>query len=286
VGWPLDTLGRHDENFWRIWDKTAREVRRHLIDEKRIGPKTQIQIFFNSLDECYKREDHERMIFWSKFMKKHFPEALFRVDGGYDDETMEFLTTHVDLCIYHTASYDLPLIEKFKKKGIMDWIYGPIVYESKTNELTGASTFIDLDLLTMRGLPWICYKYGTRSWCQWEFVYGNKQAWYNPENFKNDSLEQFRCFNGNGMLLYDGEVMDLPDPCVSIRFKAGRSGAQEYEYLKLLKDLGGDPSSVVDSLVYNPLGSACMGNIEPWNTDISAWDEARIKLGDEIAKRV
>ncbi|MBL8029136.1 MAG: DUF4091 domain-containing protein [Fibrobacteres bacterium] len=287
IGWPMDTRRDSEENFWKIWDKTAKEVRKHLIDEKRVNlKKTQLQIFFNALDECYKREDHERMIAWSVFMKKHFPEAVFRIDGGYNDETMDMLIPHVDLCIYHTIAYNRPSVEKYRNKGLIDWIYGPMVYESNTNGLTGASTFIDLDNLTMRGQAWICWKYNAATWCQWEFMCGSKQAWYNPENFKNHSLEEFRCFNGNGMLLYDGEVMDLPDPCVSIRFKAGRSGSQEFEYLKLLKDLGGNPESIVNSVVYEPLGRKSVGNIEPWNTNIAAWDEARLKLGEEIAKRV
>ena len=287
VGWPLPTDNRKDEAFWRIWDKTAQAVRRHLITEKRINPeKTEIQIFFNALDECYKREDHERMILWSTFMKKHFPECPFRIDGGYDDATMQFLVPHVDLCLYHTGGYDLPLVEKFRRQGVRDWIYGPMVYESRTNELTGASTFIDLDLLTMRGMSWVCRKYGTDSWCQWEFACENRKAWYNPENFKNNDLEEYRCFNGNGMLLYDGEFMHLPDPCVSIRFKAGRSGAQEYEYLKIYEKLGGNPSEFVDRLVYAPLGEKSMGNLEPWNTDVSAWDRARLDLGEAIAKKV
>lgn len=287
VGWPLPTDCEKDEAYWKIWDKTAQMVRRHLIQEKRINPaKTEIQIFFNGLDECYKREDHERMITWSTFMKKHFPECHFRIDGGYDEETMEFLKGHVDLCLYHTGAYNRPLVEKFRKEGVRDWFYGPMVYESRTNELTGASTFIDLDLLTMRGMPWVCFKYGTDSWCQWEFAYGAQRGWYDPENFKNSDLEQFRRYNGNGMLLYDGEFLNLPDPCASIRFKAGRSGAQEFEYLKLLKDLGGDPAAIVDKLVYEPLGEKCLGVLEPWNTDLAAWDKARLELGEAISKRI
>jgi hypothetical protein len=274
-----------DETYWKSWEKTAKKVSRHLFGEKRIGPKTEVQIFFNALDECYDRIDHGRMIIWSTFIKNHFPQALFRIDGGFDDETMNFLSGHVDLCLYHTAAYDLPKIEKYRKKGIRDWIYGPMVYESRTNELTGSSTFIDLDLLTMRGLGWVCFKYNTESWCQWEFMYESRKAWYNPETFKNHHLKEFRCYNGSGMLLYDGEFMNLPDPCASIRFKAARSGAQEYEYLRLYEALGGNARGFVDKLIDNPLGEGSMGNVEPWNTDLSAWDRARLELGEAIAKR-
>ncbi|OGS35697.1 MAG: hypothetical protein A2293_07420 [Elusimicrobia bacterium RIFOXYB2_FULL_49_7] len=287
VGWPLPTTGHHDDTFWKIWDKTAHAVRQHLIDEKRIDlKKTETQIFFNSLDECYDRADHERMITWATFLKKHFPECPFRIDGGYDDATMDFLSSHVDLCLYHTVAYDYPFVKKFRDKGIRDWIYGPVVYESKTNELTGASTFIDLDLLTMRGLAWTVYKYGADTWCQWEFASENKQAWFNPENFKNNDLADFRCYNGNGMLLYDGEFLNLPDPCISIRFKAGRSGAQEFEYLKLYESLGGNAMAFVDALIDKPFGPNAIGNLEPWNPDISAWDKARLALGNAIANKI
>ncbi len=287
LGWPTPTNGTQDESFWKIWEKTALAVRKHLIEENRINlKKTQLQIFFNALDESYKKEDHEKMKSWSKFMKKFFPEALFRIDGGYDDETMNFLMPDINLCIYHTIAYNYDSVRKQREKGLVDWIYGPMVYESNTNGLTGASSFIDLDNLTMRGQAWICWKYNAATWCQWEFMHGAKQAWYNPENFKNSELEEFRCYNGNGMLLYDGEVMDLPDPCVSIRFKAGRSGSQEYEYLRILKNLGGNPDTFVNNLVYEPLGKKSIGNTEPWNTNIAAWDEARLKIGEEIARLI
>jgi hypothetical protein len=286
VGWPLPTDGKKDKTFWSIWEKTAQQVAKHLFHEKRISKKTQVHIFFNALDECYDRKDHQRMIMWSTFIKKHFPDALFRIDGGYDDDTMDFLCPHVDLCLYHTIAYNLPSVEKYRKKGVRDWIYGPMIYESETNGLTGSSTFTDLDLLTMRGLGWVCFKYGADSWCQWEFAFENRKAWYNPETFKNSDLKEFRCYNGSGMFLYEGTCMGLPDPCVSIRFKAARSGAQEYEYLKMLKDLGGNPSQYVDKLVYRPLGNQAIGNIEPWNTNIAAWDKTRLELGEAIAKRI
>jgi glycine cleavage system aminomethyltransferase T len=42
----------------------------------------------------------------------------------------------------------------------------------------------------------------------------------------------------------------------------------------------------VDRLVYEPLGEKSMGNLEPWNTDVSAWDKTRLELGEAIAKKV
>jgi hypothetical protein len=41
----------------------------------------------------------------------------------------------------------------------------------------------------------------------------------------------------------------------------------------------------VDNLVYQPLGTNAIGVLEPWNCDISAWDRARIELGEAIAKK-
>jgi len=286
-GWPFDTAGPRDETFWKQMDFVCGEIRKHLIEEGRINPKkTRLQLFLNGLDECYTRPAHDEMKFWSKYFKKYFPEASYRIDGGYDDATMDYLGKGtVDLCIYHTSGYDMPKVERNRARGVTDWIYGPIVYESKTNKLTGASSFIDLSLLTQRGLSWLVHKYKAQTWCQWEFMHEHDMAWFNPETFKNDKLEEFRCFNGNGSLIYNGEFLGLPDPVTSLRIKATRSGSQEWEYLKLYEKMVGDTSKIVDNLLYQPLGEQCMGNIEPWNCDISAWDRARLEMGEAIAKK-
>ena len=285
-GWPVDTAVEQDDAFWKTWTDAALEIKKHIVDSGIITPKTQIQVFLNALDESYDDESLKLLKLWSKKIKEVFPDIKYRIDGGYPEEAMEFLKPDVDLCIFHTINYDVEKVEHTRSTGVTDWIYGPIIYESKANALTGASSFIDISLNTMRSLGWLVHKNKAETWCQWEICSNMDSIWYNPESYKNNDLKEFRLYNGSGTMVYDGETLGLPDPCVSIRIKAGRSSSQEWEYIKIYEKLVGSADAIVDSLVYDEcLGRKCIGNIEPWNTNIADWDKARLEMGEAIASK-
>ena len=71
--------------------------------------------------------------------------------------------------------------------GIEDWLYGPMLYESKVNSWVGSSTFLDLPLINDRAISWSSWKYRTYSWISWGIGAGWERAWYDPETWK-DSL--------------------------------------------------------------------------------------------------
>ena len=53
----------------------------------------------------------------------------------------------------------------------------------------------------------------------------------------NNLLSSWKNGTGRNTLLYPGSTIGLDEPCASYRIKALRHGAQDYEYLLLLKDL-------------------------------------------------
>jgi len=182
----------------------------------------------------------------------------------------------------------------YQEMGIEDWLYGPMLYESKVNSWVGSSTFIDLPLVNDRAISWSIWKYNTYSWISWGVGAGWEAAWYDPETWKDtykygsdsDADYTFKKCNGNGMLIYSpGIVPNVWGACPSIRLKTMRDGVQEYEYMRLLSEIDGNNKRVdeiVNSIIKQPFGENSIGNLDVWNYDAEQWDRQRIQLGKLI----
>ena len=180
--------------------------------------------------------------------------------------------------------------------GIEDWLYGPMLYESKVNSWVGSSTFLDLPLVNDRAISWSCWKYRTYSWISWGVGAGWRSAWYDPETWKDtykrgsdsDADYTFKKCNGNGMLIYaPGIVPNVRGACPSIRLKAMRDGVEEYEFMRLLSALEGNDDrtdELVNSIIKRPFGEASIGNLDVWEYDAEQWDRQRIQLGQLIGE--
>jgi hypothetical protein len=96
-------------------------------------------------------------------------------------------------------------------------------------------------------LGWICYLTGVSGFEYWK-----------PNHWKgNDSspglrggwkANTFSKYNGDGYLTYPGPD---PLPLSSVRLANFRDGFEDYEYLHLLKELGGD-TEVIKQVVETP----------------------------------
>ena len=295
AGWPdigKPDVERNPENQ-ALYVSTIQKVREHLremIDPK----KTDLTVYLNGLDESYFQEAWDRMVFYGDVFKKHYPEAQFRVDGAYSEEAMAVIGKSINSWASHTINYNIEQVKKHQKNGIKDWLYGPMLYESKVNSWVGSSTFIDLPLVNDRAISWSCWKYGTYSWISWGIGAGWERGWYDPESWKDyykeaseaDAEFTYRQFNGNGSLVYKpGVVPNVNVVCPSIRLKTMRNGVQDYEYLRLLTKLDGNSDradDVVNKIIKNPFGDNAIGNLDVWSFDAKDWDESRIALGEMI----
>lgn len=303
---PFDVYGKHGTTGWPDIGKPAVErdpenraryiqviqaVRDHLgpmIDNE----KTDLTVYLNGLDESYFPEAWDRMVYYGGIFEKEYPEAQFRVDGAYDEKAMTVIGESIDAWASHTINYNIGELRKYQDMGIKDWLYGPMLYESKVNSWVGSSTFIDLPLVNDRAISWSCWKYDTYSWLSWGIGAGWERGWYDPESWKDfykeaseaDSEFTYRKFNGNGSLIYKpGVVPNVTEPCPSIRLKTMRNGVQEYEYLRLLEELDGNSEradEIVNSLIHRPFGDNAIGNLAVWDYNPELWDQTRIKLGE------
>ena len=307
---PFNVYGKHGNPGWpdigmpqvernpgprAKYIEAIKILRTHL--QPMVDPaKTELTIYLNGLDESYFPEAWERMVYYGDLFNEFYPEAHFRIDGGYSEEAMAVVQNSIDSWASHTINYNVDKIKKYQKMGIEDWLYGPMLYESKVNSWVGSSTFLDLPLVNDRAISWSSWKYGTYSWISWGVGAGWKGAWYDPETWKDtyksgsdsDADFTYKKLNGNGLLIYSpGIVPNVKVACPSIRLKAMRDGVQEYEYMRLLSQKDGNNNRVdkiVDSIIKQPFGNSSIGNLDVWSFDASQWDRARILLGNKISE--
>ena len=98
------------------------------------------------------------------------------------------------------------------------------------------SYMIDASATRSRALEWFSFRYGATG----ELYYETTQAFYSHDAWV--SQWDFSG-NGDGTLFYPGTVGKIGGsvdvPVASLRMKMIREGMEDYEYLKLLSDLGG-----------------------------------------------
>jgi len=308
---PFDVYGKHHTPGWpdigtpdvernpanrEIYVNAIKQVRDHL--QPMVNPKkTELTVYLNGLDESYFQSALERMVYFGDIFKEYYPEAGFRVDGGYDDSAMQFIHKSVTAWASHTINYDIDRVKKYQEMGIKDWLYGPMLYESKVNSWVGSSTFTDLPLLCDRAISWGVWKYNTYSWISWGIGVGEKGAWYDPETWKSAAKAgpgfeepqfKFKKINGSAQLVYaPGIIPNVNEYCPSIRLKTMRNGVQEYEYMRLLSELDKNKTranEIVNSVIKEPFGNQSIGNFDVWTYDAEQWDQGRIRLGELIHK--
>jgi hypothetical protein len=305
---PFDVYGKHDTRGWpdigkpdvernpsnrAIYVDCIKKVRDHF--GSLINPaKTDITVYLNGLDESYFPEAWSRMVYYGDMFHQYYPEASFRIDGGYTEEALQIVKKSINSWASHTIEYDYETIRKYQDMGIKVWLYGPMLYESRINSWVGSSTFIDLPLVNDRAISWSCWKYRTYSWISWGAGAGWVNGWYDPESWKDASKSRseaeseftYKKQNGNALLVYSpGVVPNVDGPCPSIRLKMMRDGVQEYEYMRLLSETDKSSSradSVVNSIIKLPFGPKSIGNLDVWSFDADKWDEARIAMGNMI----
>jgi len=305
---PFDVYGKHDTKGWpdigkpdvernpqnrEIYVNCIKQVRKHI--NSMVDPaRTDITVYLNGLDESYFPEAWSRMVYYGDMFREYYPEAFFRIDGGYTEEALQIVRNSITSWASHTIEYDFPTIKKYQDMGIRVWLYGPMLYESEINSWVGSSTFLDLPLVNDRAISWSCWKYRTYSWLSWGAGSGWVNGWYDPESWKDASKERqeaeseftYKKLNGNALLIYaPGVVPNVDGPCPSIRLKAMRDGVQEYEYMRLLAALDQNPArvdSLVNSIIRQPFGPHSIGNLDVWSYDPEAWDRTRIVMGEMI----
>jgi hypothetical protein len=307
---PFDVYGKHGTHGWPDVGKpdvekkpenrakyveVVRNVRDHL--ELMVNSKTtDLTVYLDGLDESYFPEAWDRMAYYGDLFKKEYPGTQFRVDGAYTDTAMKVIENSISSWAVHTIEFDERRFKKYADMGIRQWLYGPMIYESKVNGWVGSSTFTDLPLVNDRAISWSAWKYKAYSWLSWGLGAGWKAAWYDTETWKSandggnaDGYDEKK-MNGNALLVYSpGIIPNVKSICPSIRLKTMRNGVQEYEYMRMLATIDKNDkrtNDIVNSIIERPYGNNAVGNINVWNYNPKKWDEVRRLLGELISQSI
>ena len=168
-----------------------------------------------------------------------------------------------------------------------------------------AGPYVDSPGYGGRSIVWMNWKMNLGGWQFWDccywvdkqnlrkagFSYAKVNAdpakwlidlWNNPLNFdetrkpgypERDAIR----INGDGLLFYPGHDIGIEGPIASFAMKSLRRGAQDYEYLWLLKQQGSEAKTkpIVDDVC--PAAGV-------WNDDPESWDRARLELAKLLNK--
>jgi hypothetical protein len=265
--WPVRMPRQGPTPEYRaIWKNAFQAYQAHF-DQHPAWNKTEMVVFFNSLDESYDEVSRNRMFYFGELMKEsNVPRLKYRVDGSYPKETTKQLLKILDIANLGLQNCTPENAEEFKKHGIQLWYY------------QNAASYMDGDGLKCRALSWFAWKQRTDSWDIWEMDFGSLRAWQYTETYHHQ--------NGAGMLVYRGETMGLDEPAASIRLKGMRRGSQDYEYFWLLSQAPGG-RKVVDEAVRKIVHGSysrkqSFGAPGMWIHDPDEWDRMRLKIGDAI----
>jgi len=235
---------------------------------------------------------------------------LFLPDCAPQAEFQDF----VDIWEWKPVQEDLPLIEERRKAGQHVWFSGGLG--------AVANPCVDGYGYGARSWAWVAWKYGFEGFRMWQAAYWvdklnlpeselanvdkNPEAflniWKNPapptfdearkrggKREAGDTLQ-----NGGGVFLYPGVEVGLPQAViVSQRAKEFRRGAQDYEYLWLLKQAG-EELLAQEALkrIYLPEAATLKRGGSPSvktgdlgvTMDDSVWEDVRRQMGERLDK--
>jgi cysteinyl-tRNA synthetase len=156
------------------------------------------------------------------------------------------------------------------------------------------SQVIDTPGVAPRTWAWIAQEYGVECWLLWDVCYFHDI--YNGESGNDvwsDSITYDQRHsgttwpdwgNGDGTLFYPGTPRGIAGPVASQRMKSWRRGAQDYEYMWLLRQQG--QGALVDGILREVVPYAfgdAEGRTTGWSDDPAVWEEARYRMGEALA---
>jgi hypothetical protein len=144
----------------------------------------------------------------------------------------------------------------------------------------------DADAIEFRVMPWIVWKYKLDQYFYWSTTF-----WRDLNVFVNPLTYEDR-INGDGTFLYPGQDYVFPEenknlagPLSSIRAKNWRRGAQDYEYLWLVKKAGLETelNNIVNECIPTALWEAKSQKDISWSSRGYKFEEYRKQLAELLS---
>ena len=122
--WPVAVpKGGVTPEYGEIWKNAFRGFQQHF-DAHPEWNRTKPIVFLLSLDESYDDASVRQMLYYGGLLKDSGAKRLkFRIDGSYPMNTMDRLTSVVDIVILGVRSYVPERVKQLRSKGVEDWFY-------------------------------------------------------------------------------------------------------------------------------------------------------------------
>jgi hypothetical protein len=228
---------------------------------------------------------------------RYYGELIDRAGTGFplmvtesprpQDPSWGSLVGYVDIWCAGGDAWPGPMWER-QAAGEEGWTYNG-------GEPYAGSQIIDTSGLGPRTWAWITRRYGVECWLLWDVCYfkdiyngfTSNDVWSDPLTYdqRRSGTTWPDWGNGDGTLFYPGTPRGIVGPVGSLRLKEWRRGAQDYEYMWLLERRGRGESAdaIVDGIVPYAFGDA-EGKATSWSKDPATWEEARIRMGEELSQ--
>jgi hypothetical protein len=154
------------------------------------------------------------------------------------------------------------------KKGDDVWSYNTLVQDAYSPKW-----LIDFDPVNFRIQPgFISQSLNLTGLLYWRVDKWPSDPWNNVNNAGTYSSANYP---GEGMLVYPGQPVGVKGVVASMRLKWLRDGVEDYDYIKILKDLG---KTELAMEITRSVGA----DWTTWTRDSRAVETARLKLGEAI----
>jgi cysteinyl-tRNA synthetase, unknown class len=212
---------------------------------------------------------------------------LMVTEGPVPQETgWGSLTGYVDIWCCGGDAWPGPMQAR-QSLGERAWTYNG-------GEPYAGSQVIDTPGVAPRTWAWIAERYGVECWLLWDVCYfhdlyngeTDNDIWSDPVTYdqRHSGGSWPDWGNGDGTLFYPGTPQGIAGPVASQRMKSWRRGAQDYEYMWMLRQRGQGAlvDEVLAGMVPYAFGDA-EGKTTSWSDDPAVWEEARARMGEALA---
>jgi hypothetical protein len=159
-------------------------------------------------------------------------------------------------------------VDEVMKKGDDVWSYNTLVQDAYSPKW-----LIDFDPVNFRIQPgFISQSLNLTGLLYWRVDKWPSDPWNNVNNAGTYSSSNYP---GEGMLVYPGGPVGVKGVVASMRLKWLRDGVEDYDYVKILKDLGKADLAMEITRSVGP-------DWTNWTRDPKAIETARLKLGEAI----
>ena len=183
------------------------------------------------IDEPNDAEAYDRVRAFAEFLHEAHPRLKFLCTEQTPTQNPEWgdFYGYVDIWVPLWPLHDEENAQERLDSGEELWSYTALCQGKQPSPFWQ----LDFPVLNYRISAWGSWQYQMTGLLYWSVVF-----WERVKDPWLDQLTIYGRYNGDGSLLYPGADAGIDGPVTSIRLKNIREGMEDYEYFRILSDLG------------------------------------------------